>query len=98
MPTYTANLGLGELWTLLFRKKLCPVCGTKLVRHSDHITDPQPRWHNDGGGFRWQFWYGTEVKVTPRYVCEKCRVTYSLAQLGEGTPGDPLPVDGRGQQ
>jgi len=87
------NVSFADLLTLLLRKKRCPRCDEKLVRRTDQEAT-EPKWHWEGGWFGFRVWYGDRVKLSFWYLCEHCRVSYSLTQLRLGIPGDPVPADG----
>lgn len=86
--SYEMELDFFELWTLLFRKKICARCGSRLERRSSQ-TASGPRWQREGSWTRWSFWYGDRIKVKLLYDCAACRLTYSLSQLRFGLPGEP---------
>jgi rubredoxin len=79
------RVGFGDLWTLLFRRKICPKCGARLVRHMD-IQATGPKWQREG----WvglDLWYGDKTVEEVVYRCEPCGLTYTLRQLRLGLPG-----------
>jgi hypothetical protein len=86
------QLGLLDLWTLLFTTKRCPVCRRSLVRRTEKESTG-PGWQRDGEGLSFEFWYGDRSDVTLLYACETCRVRYTLAQLRRGEGGEPFAED-----
>jgi Protein of unknown function (DUF3592) len=87
------NVSFADLLTLLFHKKRCPRCGERLLRRTDQDAT-EPKWQWEGGWFGLRVWYGDRVKLSLWYLCEHCRVSYSLTQLRLGIPGGPVPADG----
>jgi len=90
MPQYEwqVQLGFSEFWTLLFHKKRCPNCGTKLARYlAKHGTGP--KWQRQGNWLNFRLWYGDKITGALVYRCEHCQLTFSLAQLRHGLPGVP---------
>ena len=69
-----------ELWYKLFKKKICPKCGGKLIQYKTSEMrkgkDAEPRRN---GAF---FSENADVKCYMYYYdCSKCQHRYSLAEL-----------------
>ena len=77
-------LSPAELFTFLFKTKLCPKCNIKLVRH-DNDKLIKKGWMRNivrlPGDFK--FSYGKHYLKHIAYHCPKCSGIYYLKNLGE---------------
>ncbi len=81
VAVHTFTMSLGELWALLFKKKICRACGAALVRHR-RGKDLGVGWHRDettSTGV--QFDYGRKTVHRFVYVCDTCQSEVELAEL-----------------
>ena len=85
------DLGLLDVWTFQFRKKVCSRCGERLVRKKRaESTGRRMQWEVDGLTLRG--WYGDRTYLTFLYVCRSCRLRWTLGQLRRGESGLPIPA------
>lgn len=76
MPTYEASFTPRELFTFLFKKKVCPECGLKLKRATEKIHEGKG-WIRQGKSIP----YGDIYNVAIRYHCGNCGTLYYLKDL-----------------
>ncbi len=72
------DLPLKDLMVLLFYKKLCPQCSSKMKRIKEKIFMGEGICEVNG-----THTYGNRYNIKYYYKCEKCNRTYKLSEIGK---------------
>ncbi|MGL5256898.1 MAG: hypothetical protein ACRC76_07645 [Proteocatella sp.] len=75
---YNIDLTLKDLIVLLFYKKLCPQCSSKMKRIKEKIFMGEGICEVNGAHT-----YGNKYNIKYYYRCEKCNRTYKLSEIGK---------------
>ena len=80
--SYNVKFSGAEMIYLLFRKKICPVCGEKMKKEKKvkNLGIGYSRW---GGVDGVSYMYGNRYKVKYYFNCEKCSKANSIKELAE---------------
>lgn len=77
MASYGIELSGKELIYFFFKRKQCPICGSKLKRTKKVEKLGEGLDSVELG----KFYYGERHEVTLYYTCEKCDKTYLIGEL-----------------
>lgn len=78
MASYEINLSLKELFILLFYKKLCPYCNSKLkrIKKTNFLIQGTIKIGDMN-------YYGDSYEVNVSYRCEKCNLNFKISEIAK---------------